>query len=196
MANDLVAAAEAQTTLGLSGADADLTALVDQVVARFAAECGRADVPFRTTQAGRTERIDGVRRGVIHTAYPIAVLTSVKLGYTSADPDETLDVADPDVVQVVAGLNRIARVDGGIFAPSASGPETRFPGYVQVVYDAAADLPLDAKRACLREIARLWRQRGSEDASGEGFGGTRSDLALGVDQTWRDAVAMHRRIHL
>jgi len=196
VANDLVSASEAQTTLGLGAADTDLTALVDQVVARFAAECGREDAPFRTTQTARTERIDGVRRGTIHTAYPISALTSVKLGYDSTDPDETLDVADPDVIQIVAGTNRIARVDGGIFGPSVIGHESRFPGYVQVVYNAAADLPLDAKRACLREIARIWRQRGAEDAAGEGFGGIRTDLSLAVDPTWKDAVAMHRRIHL
>lgn len=183
---DLVTQLQLENELGLGAgaADAALLLLLDQVEAAFEADCGRASRPFQAAQNGRTERKDGTGTAVLYLDYPIAALTSVKLGYNAADPDEVLEVADQTKLVWDVGRGRLVRVDGGVFGCN------RQPGYVTVVYNTQADLPADAARAVIHGTAVLYRQRGAEDASSESIGGTRAELikAFEGDSVWQRAV--------
>jgi hypothetical protein len=208
---DLVSVTQAADFIGgLDAVDETLKLLVDAAEAMFEAECGRQDVPFQLAQAGRVERLDGTVRDQLFLDYPVKVLTSVKLGYDLANPDETLVVNDQTVLVWSVGSPRLVRNDHRSFAPlvdpagssiigSLRDPRRlRFPGYVTVTYDTADDLPADAGLAVLRGVAAIHRQRGAEDVSMEAIGGYRADLlpALEGDPVWQRAVAAHRRIRL
>ena len=199
MANDLVRISAVEAFLGVT-ADDVLKALVDQVVGLFFSACGRAEVPFQEAETDRVERFDATTRPTLFLEYPIDGLTSVKLGLDRDNPDEDLDPSDKAVLQWVPGSARITRVDGRGFAPFSVGVSglCRPPGYVEVTYDAAEDLPADVKPALLKIIAQIWRQRGSEDARSESTGGYREDLAtvLEGDPLWQATVSLHRRIRL
>ena len=185
---DLVTAAEFADYLGLPVLDATAALLLDQVEAVFEAECGRSDRPFAAAAtAERTERHDGTGTSRLYVDYPIATLTSVKLGVEVANPTETLDVADQTKLLWQSGERLLERIDGGVF-----GQRRTWSKYVTVVYTPAADLPVDVKPAIMYEAAVLYRKRGSEDASTEAEGGFRSDL-VGTfrSEGWQQAVQRH-----
>lgn len=151
--------------------------------------CDRAHAPFSDAIAARTEVHDGTGSDSLWLDYPIATLTSVKIGRNVAAPDESLAVADVDVLVYGAGARGITRVDGGTFG------ELDAPRVVHVTYATADDLPADAQLAVLRVLAQTFRQRGSEDASSEnvsGYARTMANLAA-QDTLWLAAVQAHKR---
>lgn len=188
---DLVSLADAKTFLGISASTDDdlITDLLEHVEALFESETGRTKSPFTAAATARTEVKDGTGLATLYLDYPISALTSVKLGYDSSDPVETLDTSDPDTLTFATGSRRLARTDGGVFGL----PEQA--RYVTVVYNHQANLPEDAQLAIKRMVAQVYRQRGSEDASQEGLSGYTRTLATS-DAFWRMAVAAHRRIGL
>lgn len=189
----LVTLAEQKTYLGDAPASADdalLTALIDDVEALFASETGRLITSYQAAGTARTEILDATGSAELYLDYPITALTSVKLGNDPAAPDETLTVADKNVLVYAAGSRRIVRTDGGKF-----GTRAGLPRYVQVVYDFAADLAPNAKIAIKRAVALIYRQRGSEDVATESASGfySREMAHLVDDPIWRMAVMSNRR---
>lgn len=175
--------------LGEDEAGADqVVELAGQVEALLLAQCRRTGRPFQAAASGRVERKDGTGGTSCWLDYPVAALTSVLLGYNPADPIETLAVADPAVLVWQVGRKRLTRVDGGSFGAFGA------PLYVQVTYDAAADLPTDAALAVLRVTAAIWRQRGAEDVSAERVGGYSAELEKVAegDPVWQMAVQQYR----
>jgi hypothetical protein len=173
--SDLVPRADLKIFLGIDDDDDSqddrLDALIGEVEASFLRDCGRTERPFQDAEVGRVEVHDGNGRNVLWLQYPVTALTSIVLGRDVSDPDETLDVDDVDVVLFSAGSARLVRVDGGVF-----GPEWQ-ANYVHVTYDAAADLPDDARREISAAIARVMNQRGSEGQSAERVGPYATDFA-------------------
>lgn len=191
---DLVSLSELKSFLGDTPAadDALLTDILEHVEAMFEGETGRAAIPF-VAGANRTEVRDGTGDAALYLDYPISTLTSVKVGYDPADPVETLDVADKNVVTFSAGSRRITRTDGGKFGWA------RQPRYVQVVYTHQSELPEDAQLAVKSVCAIAYRRRGAEDATRESSGGYSRDLVQDVaasDPFWARAVAAHQRLIL
>lgn len=191
MARRLVSEAEAIEYLGIS--DAKWTEALDQLrlatIGLFERLCDRAAAPFSDAIAARTEVHDGTGSDALWLDYPIATLASVKIGRNPATPDESLNVADLDVLTYGAGERRIARVDGGTFG------DLDAPRVVHVTYATADDLPEDAQMAVKRVLAQVYRQRGSEDASSEtvsGYARTMANLAA-QDAVWLAAVSAHKR---
>jgi hypothetical protein len=188
---DLATLAEFEEFLGgVVAAEATLRqSLLDGTEADFERECGRASVPFVAAQSARAEVRDGVGSDAVWLDYSITTLTSVTLGYNHASPDETLVVGD---LIYAAGSRRIVRLDGWFGAFGA-------PRYIKVTYDAAADLPLDAKLAVLSEAARRYRSRGSEEVKSETMGPysvtyANSSTGTNGDTDWSRAVANHTRV--
>lgn len=188
---DLVSLAELKTYLGdapASSDDALLTALLNDVEALFESATLR---PPGFYKAGDdiTEVKDGTGTARIYLDYPIAEdgLTSIKLGYNSASPDETLNVGSRAVVVYGEGSRVISRVDGGKFGRLGQSR------YVEVTYEHADNLPADAKLAIKSVCAAAYRRRGSEEARSETAGSFYSrtmldDVASG-DPFWKVAVA-------
>ena len=119
-------------------------------------ECDRTRIPFQAAQTGRVEVRDGTGSRELYLDYPISTVTTIELGRDSASRDDTLDPTDVNEVIWIAGERRIVRTDGGKWG------KYRSPLYVNVTYNAEADLPRMAKLAIVRVMAALWRQRGSE----------------------------------
>lgn len=188
----LVGASEVARHLGLEDVDQVLRDLIDRVEAFFVADCGREEEPFQEAQAARVERQNGTGMARLWLDYPVSVLTTVKLGYNSTVPDETLSVSDRTKLVWDAGQRWIERVDGGVFGHQGQ------PSYIEVKYDAAADVPIDAGLAIVRGVAAIYEQRGAEDVTNETIGGYRADLAsvLAGDAVWQRAVARHRVVHV
>lgn len=193
---DLVTLTELKTYLGDAPASADdalLTELLENVESLFEAETGRVAGAYKAAGAGRTEVCDGTGSAELYLDYPVAVLTSVKLGYDPAVPDETLTISDKNVLVYVAGERRLVRTDGGTFG---SVGQAR---YVQVIYDYGADLPPEAKLAIKSVTALSYRRRGSEEMKSETVGGfyswTSADLSAiaAADPFWKSAVAANAR---
>jgi hypothetical protein len=191
----LVSLAALKTHLGdapTSGDDDELLEqLIDDVEALFASETGRALSSYRAATTASIEVHDGTGSADLYLDYPITVLTSVKLGYDAAVPDETLTIADKNVIVYAAGARRITRTDGGCFGRAGQ------PRYIQVVYDAAADLPGNASLAIKSVTATAYRRRGSEDVKSETAGSFYShtlvdDIAT-ADPFWTMAVSANRR---
>ena len=166
--------------------DTMLQSLLDQLEETLEQECGRAERPFAPVQLARQEVHDGNGTAILWLDYPITALTSLIIGPSVAAPDETLDVADPEVVSWKVGSARVCRLDGGVFP--------RLPLRVHVTYDAGADLPALAALAVTRAAASIYRQRGAEDVKSEREGGYSADLAavLDADPLWQRAVAAFR----
>lgn len=163
--------------------------ILDRVEALFVAQCGRTAQPFAPSTEDRIERQRGTGSAFLHLDYPISDVTTVKLGYDSSDPDETLDPDDKTVLVWDVGGQQLTRVDGGWFGPFG------VPSYVQVTYDTQDDLPEDAGLAVLRVAAAVYWQRGSEDVTSETIGGQTSSLAqiATSDTSWTLAVEKYRR---
>ena len=188
---DLVSAPELLAFLGNpEGADSTLLeSILDGVEDSFEAACNRRERPFQAApDEARLEVRDGTGTPSLFLDYPITTLTSVTLGRNVADPDETLDIADVDVLVYETGKRRIIRTDGGTFGCLGS------PRYVRVTYLPAADLPYLAALAVKRAAAAIYRQLGAEDSTSERLG-TFSRELLDVfgdgDSMWRAAVNAH-----
>lgn len=192
----LVTRAELKTYLGDAPATADdalLDALIDDVEALFASETGRLITSFIAAGSARTEVIDATGSPSLYLDYPVAVLTSVVLGFDSAVPDETLTIADKNVLVYAVGSRRLVRTDGGVFG------RVGWPRYVTVLYDYQADLALSAKLAIKSVASAVYRQRGSEGMKSETVGSfysyTREDAqaATASSDFWKEAVAANAR---
>lgn len=190
----LVPLAELKTYLGDAPAasdDALLTQLIDDVEALFASETGRTIASFIAAGSARTEVKDGTGSYDLFLDYPIAALTSVKLGYDASSPDETLAIADKNVLLYAVGSRQLTRSDGGRFGRAGQRR------YVQVVYDNAADLATDSHLAIKSVASMAYRRRGSEDVKSETAGNFYShtmvaDIAAS-DPFWKTAVTANRR---
>lgn len=193
MAAALVTLAEFDTFLGgaVAAENTLRQKLLDDIETWFLVECGRAATPFAAAATGRTEKLRGTGSDVLHLDYPISDVTTIKLGWDTADPDEQLDPDDKTEVIWEVGKHRITRVDGGRWGVFG------LPAYCHITYDTQAELPKDAAMAVLRVAAAMYRQRGAEDAGNETIGGQSVNLAaIGEEQVWRDAVANHKRVSL
>lgn len=185
--SDLVPEGAVLTHLGLTTTDDVALQIARDVEALLLRACNRTDRPWQAAQTARTEVHDGTGSVACYLDYPIGALTSVKLGYDAAAPDETLAINDKTVLIWAAGSPRLMRVDGGIFG------QYTWPRYIQVVYDAAEDLPAEATRAVLQVTANLYNRRGSEDMTAERMGGYSGDLAPELQSdAWAAVVAAHR----
>ena len=150
---------------------------------------------FAAAQSSRTEVHDGNGQEVLYLDYPVAVLTSVKLGYNPAAPAETLVVDDQAVLNWKVGSARLQRV-GGKFGRGGE------PNYVQVVYNAQGDISELAEQAILL-AGRLAFTGGLEGVSAERIGaysvefqssGNTGSSALENSQVWTAAVNAHMRV--
>jgi len=176
-------------TVAISADDAVLQAILDGVERLFLERGGRARRPFAPAQNARGEVLDGTGSTQLVLDYPIAgVSGTITLGLDPANPDETLDPADPAVVVYTPGDRTLHRVDGRVWGPLAR------PRYVRVTYDAQADLPESPALAIKRVAAAVYRQLGSEDARAERTGTYSRDLATVAesDPIWTLAVDAHR----
>lgn len=189
---DLVTVADLKTFLDVSGSGDDtlLEDLLDHTEALFEAEAGRIETPFTAAAESRTEVHDGTGLRTLSLDYPIAVMTTVKIGYDADNPFETLDPSDICVLTFGVGSRRLNRTDGGIFGLAGK------PRYVHVTYNHGDDLPGNAKMAIMRVVAQVYRQRGSEDAKYENVGGYIHNLShlIAEDPFWLRAVAANQRL--
>lgn len=194
---DIVTLTELKTYLGDAPASADdtlLTALLDNVEALYERATLR-EVGFYTDAATNvTEVLDGTGSARLYLAYPIAAITSVKLGYDSASPDETLDATDKTVVAFGVGSRILTRTDGGWFGTVGQRR------YVEVVYDHLGHLPDDAKLPIMEVAAAIYRTRGSEGLKSETVGSfysfTRDDAAsvAASNVNWQLSVMANRAV--
>lgn len=187
---DLATLVEFKEFLGVSGSGEDslLTTILDAAEATFERECGRGSTPFVAAQTGRIEYRDGTGTCQLFLDYSISVLTSITLGFDHAAPVETLTVAN---LVYGADSRRITRTDGWFGRFGAAR-------YVKVTYDAAADLPADAKLAVLVGAASVYQHRGSEGIKSETMGPysvTYFDpgTVAAFPPIWAAAVAAHTR---
>lgn len=190
----LVPLAELKTYLGDAPASADdalLTALIDDVEALFASETGRAIGSFIAGGSARVEVLDGSDSRDLYVDYPITALTSITLGYTAGTPDETLAVADKNVLVYAVGGRKISRTDGGTWGRYGRSR------YVTVTYDYGADLAPSAKLAIKSVASMAYRRRGSEAEKSETLGSfyshTLVDEIATTDPFWREAVVANAR---
>ena len=155
---DLVTLAEVKDWLRVKTEteNVELQDLIDSLEETFEEEVDRRLIPFQAAQTARVEVRDGTGSRELWLDYPIATVTTIELGRDSANRDDTLDPTDVDEVIWVAGERRITRTDGGKWG------KYRNPKYVNVTYNAQADLPPAAKRAVISQVAARWRQRGVE----------------------------------
>lgn len=168
---DIVSLGELKAYLTVSGEvlpaadDAALTIILGGVVALFESATLRPP-GFYTDTDERTEVRDGTGSARLFLDYPIAEdgLISVKLGFDSAAPSETLSVANRSVIVYGEGSRCITRVDGGKFGKVGQ------PRYIEVVYEHLGDLPDDAKLPIMEVAASVYRNRGSEGMQSETVG--------------------------
>src|SRR5262249_10202226 len=146
--------------------------LLDEVQAIFESATGREIVGFIAAAGGRTEVRDGNGLPDLKLDYPIAAVTSVKLGYDSATPDEILAVGNKRVLVFGVGQRRLSRVDGGVFGAAGR------PRYVEVIYDHQGDMPTSAKLAIESVAATAYQRRGSEELRSETVGNFYSRTTL------------------
>lgn len=179
MPADLVSLAEVKSWLGISGSSDDslLTDLADRIEVILEQNKRRT---FVTSANGVVVKVDGMGTPYVWLERPVSALTNVKIGLDAANPDETLLAG---VKTVIAVGRRIVRQDGGFFPRGVAN--------VQVTFDAAAQLDLDAKQAVLDGVALAYRSRGSEDASSEGIGAFSHGLRQQFEQlpSWRAVPA-------
>lgn len=162
--------------------------LIDDVQAIFEAEVGRSRRPFAGAQTGRIEVHDGNGDVELLLDYPVGALTSVLVGADTAEPDETLDISDKQVLRYGVGQHRLMRVDGGVFGCDGD------PRVVHVTYDAAADLPQKAKAAVIAGCKVLVARWGAEGVAAERIGAYSIDYAnfvtsdMANDPIWKMGV--------
>lgn len=185
--NDVVLLSELKELLG-DWSDTDdqlLQQLLDDTVALFEAATLRLPGYYAAEALAYTEVLDGTGSSYLYLAYPIAAVTTIKLGYDSATPDETLDGTNKAVVVFGVGSNVLTRTDGGKFGTA------RQPRYVEVVYDHQGNLPANAQLAIKSVCALAYRRRGSEEAQSESVGGYSHSMLTDIatsDPFWSTAV--------
>lgn len=191
----LVSLPEVKLYIGDAPASADdalLTEIIANVQSVFEAETGRSPGTYVAAGTARTEYRDGNGSCHLYLDYPVVALTSVKLGFDPAVPDETLTVSDKKVIVFSSDSRRLSRTDGGKFGIAGQ------PRYVQVVYDYGADLPDSAKLAIKSVVAQAYRRRGSEEVKSETIGSfysrTMIDELATLDPFWQIAVNNNRRL--
>jgi hypothetical protein len=171
-----------------------LDQLLDDVEALFEAQTLRPTGSYTPAATARTEILDGTGSSRLYLTYPIAALTSIKLGYDPASPDETLSVSNNLVVVYGVGQRVITRTDGGKFGT------VRQARFVQVVYDHQGDLPANAQLAIKSVAATAYRRRGSEESASETVGGFYSRTMLeniaANDPFWPMAVSANTPVVL
>jgi hypothetical protein len=194
--SELVTLAELTAYLGDAPAadETVLERLLEDVEALFEAATLRPAGSYAAAATARTEVLDGTGSARLYLAYPIVAVTSIKLGYDPATPDETLDPTNKLVVVFGVGSRVITRTDGGKFGT------VRQARFVQVVYDHAGDLPENAKLAIKSVAATAYRRRGSEEAQSETIGGfydrTMLENVAVNDPFWPTAVAANTPVVL
>jgi hypothetical protein len=175
-----------------SSDDALLTELLSNVQSLFESQTGRTSGSYKDSGTARTEVKDGTGSSDLYLDYPVSTLTSVKLGYDSTNPDETLDVTNKLVINSSSDSRRLSRTDGGRFGIPGSSR------YVTVVYDYGADLPESAKLAIKSVCATAYRRRGSEEVKSETTGNfysvTMIDQVAQADPFWQMAVTANLRL--
>jgi hypothetical protein len=188
---DLATLAEFEAFLGgtVAAEEALRQSLLDMAEAMFERECGRSHIPFVAAQSARAEYLDGVESDALWLDYGITTLTSITLGFDHASPTETLTVAN---LVYAVGERRVFRKDGyfGGFG---------WPRYIKVTYNAAADLPADAKLAVLTGAASLYQRRGSEGVKSETMGPYsvtywQDTAGVAMPPIWQAAVMAHARV--
>jgi hypothetical protein len=190
---DIVTVDELKAYLGDApaspGDDDLLESLLDDAEALFESATLRPQGFYTAADTDRTEVLDGTGTRSLFLTYPIAALTSVKLGYDSTSPDETLDLTNKRVVVYGVGSRVITRTDCGRFGWVGQ------PRYVEVVYDHQGNLPADAKLPIMEVVASIYRNRGSEGMRSETVGSfysyTRDDVqaVAATNENWKLAVA-------
>ncbi len=167
--------------------DSLIQTIVDSVEELFLVDAGRKARPVATTAtAARTEYQAGTGTCLLTTDYPIASITSLKIGHDASDPDETLTATDVDVVTWATGSRSVYRTDGGWFGLRGQ------PRMVQIVYTNDADANTSGPTLAIkRAVAQVYRQIGSEDAKSEtlpdGYTRTLADI-VSTDPIWQMAV--------
>jgi hypothetical protein len=165
--------------------DTLIQGIVDATEQTFLIQAGRKERPFATAATGRVEVLNGTGTPQLMLDYPIASITSVKLGLDASSPEETLDATDVDVLVFATGKRAIYRTDGGVFR------DRNEPRSVQVTYNHDADAPDFPKVAIKRAVAQVYRQIGSEDAKSEslpnGYNRTLAQFAVD-DPIWNIAL--------
>ena len=142
---------------GDQGAGGVIDTLLTELEALMQRETGRLFLPAAT---GLVETVDGTGQKYVYVSRPVAALTTIIIGLNFAQPWDSLNCADPDVVIVNPTFpRRIDRRDGAVF--------WRGHGNVQVTYNAAAYLPADCTAALLEAVAFVYRRRGSEDVTAQ-----------------------------
>lgn len=193
-----------------------LELLLEGAEGLFEAETDRSDTPFRTAQTARVEIQEAVTGPKLWLDYPIAAVTAIALGVDVANPSETLDATVATQVVWRVGQRILTRTDGGLWSASGGGAVLSWarggplvpddveprPSFVQVTYNAQAELPADATFAVLRLATQLYRQQGTEGIASEQLdkyavtytsAATFADAAR-KDPAWAVAVAKHRRL--
>lgn len=177
---------------GLDAWDEDDTPVLDRLItlveALFLSQVNRRHRPYQAAQTARAEVHNGTGDATLFLDYPIAALSSVKIGANPSSPDETLAVGDLAVLRYAVGGVELRRVDGGCFGTDGD------PRVVHVLYNAAADLPDDVVLAVQNVVVTIWRRRGSEDVTSDRVGGFQGEyLAIAAaDPLWTLAVAANR----
>jgi hypothetical protein len=187
--------------------DALLASLLTATVALLNRECHRERAPFSDALTARVEVQDACPGTRLRLDYPIAAVTSVKLGRNFASPDATLDPGNPDQLVFRVGERELIRTDGGYWDGSEEdllawqrggelngGGVRPLPTFVQVTYDTQADLPEEAALAVKSVAAALYRRRGSEAVKSEALGAysyTLAEVTAG-DPLWQAVVARER----
>jgi hypothetical protein len=151
--------------LGLQQEDTDQSAIMRLAEAVELTVANKMGV-YTFGEVTRTNyALDATGQTYIHLPdAPITAVTAVQQGRDAANPVETLDPTDPDVV-VWYSYGKIERTDGGIF-----GSYKREKKYVLVTYTAGwtkTTLPLDVKHGLQILVAYLWRSRGREAVRNE-----------------------------
>ncbi len=175
--------AKAHLRVTATGDDALIQSIIDPLESLFLAQAGRSTRPFATAATGVVEVKDGTGTPLLMLDYPIAAITSIKIGRDFTAPVETLDPTNVQVIVFATGGRAVWRTDGGVWgelvgsrvgAITTAYGSTGFAGQasngariVQVTYDHAADLPDSPKLAIKRAVAGVYRQIGSEDAQSE-----------------------------
>jgi hypothetical protein len=175
-----------------SSDDSLLTELINNVSALFESETGHSPGSYQAAGTARTELHTGTGSSDLWLDYTVSALTSVKIGFDPAIPDETLNVSDKQVINWATSSRRISRVDGGRFGIQGQSR------VVQVVYDYGADLPDSAKLGIKSVCAVAYRRRGSEEVKSESVGAfysrTLVESVADADPFWQAAIAINRRL--
>lgn len=206
---ELASTDELALALGLSEVQADLqddylAFLLDQAEVLFTTATHRSGVPFQAAEDGRIEILEAPVGRTLWLDYPVSEVTDVIVGADLLNPDTTLDPTDAADLIWRAGKRDVVRMDEP-WSPRR-GLDCA-PVFVQVTYDAQADLPLDAKAAVL-SLARAG-YHAAATASGtiqseslDNYSVTYATAvqamttAQAVDPAWALAVARHKRLTL